>query len=107
MAIDFSKIRLRNNREKKRFELHANGTFAFIKYEEKGKVMNLTSTEAPMELRGTGTAKAMVEKTFKYLQRKGYKIETECSYIDLYFNRNPQWEKMKAKTYVAPESDKK
>lgn len=102
---DYSNVPLKKDDEAGQFEIEVDGFTAFIKFKEKGKLMNITHTEAPVELRGTGAAGALTDKVFHYLREHGYTLITECPYIDKYLIRHPEWENLKDESYTTPEPE--
>ncbi|HTO38838.1 MAG TPA: GNAT family N-acetyltransferase [Brumimicrobium sp.] len=99
MNSQFENIELINNEDKKRFELHHDGHFAFITYEVKEGVWYLEHTVAPEELRGTGVAKAMALKVFTLLKERNVKIQPICSYLHGFIQRNGEWKNLVDKKY--------
>jgi len=50
-----------NNEEKSRFELHVGDSFAYADYRLEGNFLYIDKVEAPVELRGTGTASKLMQ----------------------------------------------
>ena len=62
------------------FSLKINGAKAFISYSKEDGVIYLNHTEVPVSLRGQGVGKMLVEKTYKYIQKKNLQAVAVCSY---------------------------
>lgn len=85
-----------NNENESQFEINVDGQIAFISYINKDKVYYLVHTEVPEDLQGHGVAASLVEKTFKFLEHNGYKMEPFCPYVQSYLKRYPEWERLVA-----------
>lgn len=85
-------LKLVNNQEKARFELEVDGYVAFIDYKIKGEKIYLIHTEVPAELAGKGVGNAIVLKTLKFVQDKGYSLVPLCPFVAAYIKRHPEWE---------------
>jgi uncharacterized protein len=48
-------------------------------------------TFAPDSMRGTGIAKALVERLVSDARAEGVKIIPTCTYVQAQFKRNPDW----------------
>lgn len=88
------------NYDKKRFELHTEGSFAFIDYILNNEnVMFLTHTEVPKELGGKGIGKILVQHSLEYLKENNYKLAPLCPFVAAYVKKNPEWGFLLAKGY--------
>lgn len=47
--------------------------------------------EAPMSMRGTGAAPALVERMVSDARSEGFKILPRCSYVRYQFAQHPEW----------------
>ncbi len=47
--------------------------------------------EAPMSMRGTGAALALVERMVSDARSEGFKILPRCSYVRYQFAQHPEW----------------
>jgi uncharacterized protein len=54
-------------------------------------VINADHTFAPDTMRGTGIAKAMVERLISDARADGVKVVPTCSYVKAQFARHPDW----------------
>jgi predicted GNAT family acetyltransferase len=91
MKPEFEFLEVVKNEVKSRFELKVDGHIAFIDYKEKPGVILLVHTESPLELEGRGVAKALVEKTLRYLEENNYLLEPLCPYVFTYIKKHPEW----------------
>jgi len=84
--------KLTHDREEQRYTLHLeNGKEAYVSYVLESKMMQLTYSYVPPELRGCGVGKELVEKTFEMLTEEGYEAEAMCSYIRAVALRHNKW----------------
>ena len=80
------------NYDKKRFELHTEGSVAFIDYILNNEnIMFLTHTEVPKELGGKGIGKILVQKSLEFLEENNYKLAPLCPFVAAYLKKNPDW----------------
>lgn len=94
MNAEFNNVPLIKNSEKNRFELKTDDYVTFIDYKEREKKIWLIHTEAPQELKGKGTATAIVEKTLAYLEDNGYKLVPLCPFVVTYLKRHTEWNRI-------------
>jgi predicted GNAT family acetyltransferase len=96
MNKQYLDLPLVKNTTANRFELSSEGYTTFIEYKERNKKLWLTHTEAPEELKGKGSATAIVEKTLDYIEENGYKLVPLCPFVAAYLNRHPEWNRVLA-----------
>lgn len=53
--------------------------------------------EAPMTMRGTGAALALVTRMVDDARTEGFKIVPRCSYVSFQFGNHPEWHDVLAK----------
>lgn len=94
MKEQFINIPLVKNEAKKRFEIEADGHFAFINYGEMGNQIALVHTEAEPELAGTGAASAVVEKTLHWIEDNEKTLLPFCPYVFAYIKKHPEWKRI-------------
>jgi uncharacterized protein len=80
-----------------RFELTEEGQTAFANYRRAGDVFTIPHVEAPVALRGKGTAGRLMEGIAALARAQGYKIIPTCPYAIAWFKRHPD-----AKDVLAP-----
>lgn len=85
--------KIMHNKFDKQFELHLdNGLKAFISYTKNENHLSLTHSEVPLELRGKGIGKELVEKTFEAINKEGLTATAYCSYIRAVAKRSDKWQ---------------
>lgn len=77
-----------NNRDLSRFELEESGQTAFANYHRTGLHVVIPHVEAPLALRGTGTASRLMEGIVERARAEGFKITPTCSYAFAWFRRH-------------------
>jgi predicted GNAT family acetyltransferase len=85
-----------DNKESQEFEMYVDGKMSFIEYQQEGDQVYLVHTEVPEEQSGAGIAAKLVEQTFHYLEGKNLKVVPECSYVQAFIKRHPDWERILA-----------
>lgn len=68
-----------------------NSDEAFIDYTLSEGVMHLVHSQVPIQLRGQGVGKELVEKTFEHIHIHGEKAKAICSYIRMIAQRSEKW----------------
>lgn len=70
----------KDNPEQNRFEYHVGDHYAYANYRrEEGKVF-IDKVEAPMELRGTGAANALMQNIVDHAKKEKLQVIPVCSY---------------------------
>jgi uncharacterized protein len=72
-----------------RFELVENGLTAFATYRRNASRVVIPHVEAPVALRGKGTAGRLMEGIVALARAKGFKIVPSCPYAAAWFRRHP------------------
>ena len=80
-----------DNTQLSRFELIENGETAFANYRHSGTLLIIPHVEAPLALRGKGTAGRLMEGIAAHARARGFKIEPLCSYAAIWFKRHPAY----------------
>jgi len=73
-----------------RFELTENGLTAFATYRRDGDRVVIPHVEAPVPLRGKGTASRLMEGIVAHARTDGFKIVPRCPYAAVWFRRHPE-----------------
>ncbi len=80
------------NKERKRFELKADGHMATLYYEPyEPSVWMLTHTLVPDPLKGKGIGSSIVKQVLEYCQQNQIRIIPECSFVLHYLRKHPEW----------------
>ena len=74
--------------------LAINEEIAKVEYQLKNGKMYLIHSEVPIQLRGRGIGKELVEKTFEKLTKEGYKAVAVCSYVKAVAKRSDKWKEI-------------
>ena len=76
-----------------RFYTMVEGREAYLQYLIVDKnVLNYYKTYVPNELRGKGIAGKIVEAALNYARENNLKIIPSCSYVDIFIERNKNFE---------------
>lgn len=81
---------VRDNPERNRFELDADGDTALAYYRIDNGVMVFTSTETPPKLRGQGVASELIRNALEFARARGLKVRGDCSFVADYLRRHPE-----------------
>ncbi len=87
-------LKVKDNREKNRFETEIDGQLAVVEYEKDGNTIKLVHTEVPKSMEGKGVASQLVKDVLTTLGNSGQKIVPVCSFIKKYIERHPEWKSM-------------
>lgn len=83
--------RVRDNPERRRYELEISDAMAFAEYRLDGAVVTFTHTETPPALQGRGVAAALVCGALLSARERGLKAKATCSYVAAYLKRHPEF----------------
>jgi len=77
---------------KQRFELKDGpGEPAVISYRQRDSTIVIEHTYVPPALRGKGIAAIITHDALLEARRLGWKIVPDCSYVETYIERNPEF----------------
>ena len=65
------------------FRLQEENETALVDYQMRNGKMYLTHSEVPIQLRGKGVGKILVEKTFEYIEQNNIQAVAVCSFIKI------------------------
>ena len=78
---------------KQRFELkNGPGDPAVLTYHQRGENIVMDHTFVPAHLRGQGIAATITRDALLEARRLGWKIIPDCSYVENFILRNPEFE---------------
>ncbi|MBE2226559.1 MAG: N-acetyltransferase [Ignavibacteria bacterium] len=87
---------LKDNTERKQFELNAEGHTARIEYMIMANKIFLTHTEVPGELEGKGVGSKIVHLALEEIEKRGLKLIPLCPFVAKYLTKHPEWNKILA-----------
>ena len=82
---------VKDNAAKSRFELEEQGEVAFADYQRSGDVLVIPHVEAPVALRGTGTAGRLMQGLLDLVRQRGLKVVPSCPYAAAFIRRHKQY----------------
>ncbi|WP_417443236.1 N-acetyltransferase [Joostella sp.] len=82
---------IEHDKQNNQYILDINGAQAKVEYQLKNGKMYLNHSEVPVQLRGRGIGKELVEKTFEKLTEEGYKAVAVCTYVRAVASRSDKW----------------
>jgi len=82
---------VRDNTERHRFELEADGHVAFANYKRADGVLTMLHTEVPKELEGRGIGSALIRGVLDTARRKGLKVNPVCPFAGAYIDKHPEY----------------
>lgn len=83
--------------DKQRFSTVLNANTAYVDYDLRGDVMEITHTIVPEAIGGRGIAGKLNEAALKTAREQGWKVIPTCSYTAAYIQRHPEYEDLLAK----------
>ena len=87
---------VRDNTERHRFELDAQGHIAFSNYKRADGVLTILHTEVPKELEGHGFGSALVRGVLDLARARGEKVIPVCPFVKAYMDRHPEYADLRA-----------
>jgi len=82
---------VRDNAERHRFELDADGHVAFSNYRRDGATLTVLHTEVPAALNGRGIGSALVRGLLETARAQGLKIRPLCPFVSAYIGKHPEY----------------
>lgn len=82
---------VRDNTERRRFELDAGGHIAFSEYSRDGGVLTVMHTEVPPVLNGKGIGSALVRGLLDIARAQGLKVVPKCPFVSGYIDKHPEY----------------
>ena len=83
---------VRDNTERNRFELDAEGHVAFSNYKRAGSVITIMHTEVPPALNGKGIGSALVRGLLERVRAEGAKVVPRCPFVKGYIEKHPEYQ---------------
>ena len=82
---------IRDNTERHRFELDADGHVAFSNYKREGGVLTVLHTEVPKELAGKGIGSALARGLLDRVRAEGLLVKPLCPFVAGYIAKHPEY----------------
>jgi uncharacterized protein len=82
---------VRDNTERHRFELDADGHVAYSNYKRADGVLTILHTEVPEALEGRGIGSALIRGVLDIARSQGLKVVTICPFAKSYIDRHPEY----------------
>ena len=82
---------VRDNTQRHRFELDAEGHVAFSNYRRDGGTISILHTEVPPELNGKGIGSALVRGLLDIVRAEGLKVVPLCPFVSSYIGKHPEY----------------
>lgn len=83
--------KVRDNTERHRFELDADGHVAFSNYKRADGVLTILHTEVPKALEGRGIGSALIRGVLDTTRSQGLKVNPVCPFAKAYLERHPEY----------------
>ena len=82
---------VRDNADRHRFELDADGHIAFSYYKRADGVLTILHTEVPKALEGHGIGSALIRGVLDTARSQGLKVIAVCPFAKTYIGRHPEY----------------
>jgi uncharacterized protein len=82
---------VRDNTERNRFELDADGHVAFSNYKRSDGLLTILHTEVPKELEGRGIGSTLVRGVLDIARAQGLKVHAVCPFVKSYLDRHSEY----------------
>jgi uncharacterized protein len=82
---------VRDNTERHRFELDADGNVAFSNYTRSGNLLTIMHTEVPPALNDKGIGSALVRGLLDIARAQGLKVRPLCPFVSAYIGKHPEY----------------
>ena len=82
---------VRDNTQRHRFELDADGHVAFSNYRREGGTLTVLHTEVPKELGGKGIGSALARGLLDIARAEKLKVVPLCPFVASYIAKHPEY----------------
>lgn len=82
---------MKDNTERKRYELEENGLVTFADYKLEGNTLYIRHIEAPVAARGTGSASRLMQAIAENAKTNNYKIVPICGYAGAWLRKHKEY----------------
>ena len=86
---------VRDNTERHRFELDADGHVAFSNYKRADGVLTILHTEVPKVLEGRGSGSALARGVLDTARALGLKVVPICPFVKAFMDRHPEYDDLR------------
>jgi predicted GNAT family acetyltransferase len=86
-----TRMTVRDNKERARFEFEVEGSVAFANYRRRGNAVIITHTETPVALRGRGIGSELVKGALELIRADGHKVMAGCSFVADYLEQHAEY----------------
>lgn len=87
---------VRDNAERRRFELDIGGEIAFANYRRDGGVVTIMHTEVPRHINGRGIGSQLVRGALDLVRAEGAKVVPMCPFVGAYITKHPEYADLRA-----------
>lgn len=92
MDFNMDDLEVKQNTEKKRFEVQVGEHIAFLEYMPAGKNIIYPHTEVPSELEGHGIGNKLAHHAMEYAKENGFKVQALCPFVAAYVRKHPEYQ---------------
>ena len=82
---------VRDNTERHRFELDADGHVAFSNYRREGDILTIMHTEVPAALNGRGIGSALIRGVLDTARAQWLRVNPLCPFAAAYIGKHPEY----------------
>jgi len=86
---------VRDNTERHRFELEADGQIAYSNYRLSNGVLTILHTEVPKALEGRGIGSALARGLLDIARSQGLKVQPLCPFVRAFMDRHPEYAELR------------
>lgn len=87
---------MRHNADERCFEATVDGHRSVLNYDLHERVMTMTHTYVPAELRGRGLAEKLVRSGLAFARDGGFRVVPACSYVGAFIQRHAEYQPLLA-----------
>ena len=86
---------VRDNTERHRFELEADGQIAYSNYRLSNGVLTILHTEGPKTMEGRGIGSALARGLLDIARSQGLKVQPLCPFVRAFMDRHPEYAELR------------
>jgi len=86
---------VRDNTERHRFELDADGQIAYSNYRLSNGVLTILHTEVPKTMEGRGIGSALARGLLDIARSQGLKVQPLCPFVRAFMDRHPEYAELR------------